>query len=452
MLRKFSVPALALGLLALAGCDVFDDDDDDVILQTATVRVLHASPDAPDVDVLIDGAVFAEGAPYKAGTGFGVVEPGTYNVQVNGIVPGGTATVIDADVTIEADTETTIIAVGNVATIAPLLITNERSAVGGGNFRATVVHAAPAAPAVDVYVTAPGADLSASAPLGSFEFGGSLGPVEVAAGDYQIRVTIAGDASTVVFDSGTAPIADGANLLIAAVENTGPGAAPISLVLLDGTGSGEILDINTPAALRVIHASPDAPAVDVVVNDDFNAPLVEDLEFPNPAPNAVDYVEVPGADYNVKVTVANDPGVIAIDTDLTLDAGVNYSVYAVDFLSQIAPLVLVDDPRPIATEARVRIVHASPTAQDVDIYVTAPGTDITTVDPTFAGVPFQAETGYVPLAGGTYTVTVAPAGTTTAAIGPIDITIADGGIYTAIARDPLPGSTDLGLILLDDFN
>ena len=452
MLRKFFAPVLALGLLAVAGCDVFDDDDDNVVLESATIRVLHASPDAPNVNVLIDGDTFVEGAPFKAGTGFSVVRPGTYSVQVDGITPGGTATVISADVTLDADTETTVIAVGGVANIAPLLITNERSAVTGGNFRATVVHAAPNAPAVDVYVTAPGADLSASAALGSFSFQGSLGPVDVAAGDYQIRVTVAGDATAVVYDSGTVTIPDGANLLLAAVENTGPGASPISLVVLDGAGAGEILDTNTPAALRVIHASPDAPAVDVVVNDGFTAPLIEDLEFPNPAPNAVDYVEVPAADYNVKVTVANDPGVIAIDADLTLDAGVNYSVYAVDFLANIAPLVLVDDPRPIATEARVRIVHASPTAQDVDIFVTAPGTDITTVAPTFAAVPFQAETGYVSLAGGTYTVTVAPAGTTTAAIGPIDITIADGGIYTAIARDPLPGSTDLGLILLDDFN
>ncbi|MEM7451416.1 MAG: DUF4397 domain-containing protein [Pseudomonadota bacterium] len=452
MMRKFLAPVLALGLLAVAGCDVFDDDDDNVVLESATIRVLHASPDAPDVNVLIDGDTFVAGAPFKAGTGFSVVRPGNYSVQVDGITPGGTATVISADITLDADTETTVIAVGGVANIAPLLVTNERSAVAGGNFRATVVHAAPNAPAVDVYVTAPGADLSASAPLGSFSFEGSLGPVDVAAGDYQISVTVAGDATAIVFDSGTITIPDGANLLLAAVENTGPGASPISLVVLDGAGASEILDTNTPAALRVIHASPDAPAVDVVVNDGFAAPLIEDLEFPNPAPNAVDYVEVPAADYNVKVTVANDPGVIAIDADLTLDAGVNYSVYAVDFLANIAPLVLVDDPRAIATEARVRIVHASPTAQNVDIYVTAPGTDIATVDPTFPDVPFQAETGYTPLAGGTYTVTVVPAGTTTAAIGPIDITIADGGVYTAIARDPLPGSTDLGLILLDDFN
>ncbi|MEO0614661.1 MAG: DUF4397 domain-containing protein [Pseudomonadota bacterium] len=448
MLRKFFAPVLALALLSVAGCDVFDDDDDDVVLESATIRVLHASPDAPDVNVLIDGDTFVAGAPYKAGTGFSVVRPGTYSVQVDGITPGGTATVISADVTLDADTETTVIAAGDVANIAPLLITNERSAVTGGNLRATVVHAAPDAPTVDVFVTAPSADLAASAPLGTFSFGESLGPVEVPAGDYQIRVTLAGAPGSVVYDSGTLSLADGLNLLLAAVENTGPGDAPISLVVLDGAGAGEIADTNTPAALRVIHNSPDAPPVDVVVDDGFAAPLIEDLEFPD----FTGFVEVPGADYNVKVTVANDPGVIAIDADLTLVAGTTYSVYAMDFLATIQPLVLVDDPRAIATEARVRIVHGSPTAQNVDIYVTAPNTDIATVDPTFADVPFLAETGYTPLAGGTYTVTVVPAGTTTAAIGPIDITIADGGIYTAVARDPLPGSTDLGLILLDDFN
>jgi hypothetical protein len=46
---------------------------------------------------------------------------------------------------------------------------------------------------------------------------------------------------------------------------------------------------------------------------------------------------------------------------------------------------------------------------------------------------------------------VTAAGTTTPAIGPATIALANGGIYTAIARDPLPGDMDFGLILLDDF-
>lgn len=454
MLNRLFTSALALSLIGLAGCDVFDDDDDTVIVETASFRVLHASPDAPDVNVLVDGAALVEGAPFKAGTGFNVVAAGTYSVQVDGIVPGGTATVIGpADLTFDANTETTIIAAGNLVDIAPLVVTNPRTAVPNGEVRATVVHASPAAPPVDVYVTEPGADLAASAPLGTFSFGETLGPAEVPAGDYQVRVTLENDPATVVYDSGTLTLPDGLDVLIAAVDNTTTGAAPISLVALDDAGASEILDVDTPAALRVIHNSPDAPAVDVVVDDNFAQPLIEDLEFPNVAPNPTDFVAVPAGDYNVKVTVANDPGVIAIDADLSLDAGVEYSVYAVDFLADIDAQVLVDDRRPVATEAKVRILHGSPSAGDVDIYVTAPGTDITTVDPTFAAVPFRAETGYVGLAGGTYTVTVTPAGDdSVAAIGPLDITIADGGVYTAVARDPLPGQTDLGLILLDDFN
>jgi hypothetical protein len=251
----------------------------------------------------------------------------------------------------------------------------------------------------------------------------------------------------VLFDSGTITLPSAADLLILAVENTGPGSSPISLVVADGAGSFEILDVSTSAELRVIHASPDAPAVDVVVNDNFTKPVLEDVPF-----SAVsDYLTVPQGSYNLKVTAANNPGAIVIDADVALDAGARYSVYAVGTLATIAPYALVDDSRSVVTEAKVRLVHAAPSAGPVDIYVTAPGADFAMATPAFMDVPFLGETGYVSLAGGSYDVTVTVAGTTTAAIGPINITVADGGVYTAAARDAVGSGAPFGLILMDDF-
>ena len=95
-------------------------------------------------------------------------------------------------------------------------------------------------------------------------------------------------------------------------------------------------------------------------------------------------------------------------------------------------------------------MHGSPTAQDVDIYVAAPGTDINTIDPAFATVAFKASTGYVNLAEGDYEVTVTPAGTKTAAIGPAPFTFANGDVFTVVARDESGGGTPLNVIVTAD--
>jgi len=439
---KWVIPAIAV-LLSLTGCD--SDDD------TASLRVVHASPDAPNVNVRVNGQTPLTDVPYNTGSGFLPVNAGTTDIQVDAILPGGdTAPVIGpTQLDLGKDTRTTVLAVGKVAssTLEPLVLENPANEIAAGNARVQVVHAAPDAPPVDVYVTAPGAALVNQAPVGSFAFKETLGPVEVPAATYQILVTLPGQPQTIVYDSGPVNLANGSDMLVAATANTLTGAAPISLLILDGSGFNVVLDANTPADVRVVHNSPDAPPVDVIVNNDTANPAVTNLPFPE----FTAYLSVPPGDYNFKVTATGNPGAVVIDQDASLSAGIASTVMAVNFLNSIEPLVLEDENRSVATEARVRIVHGSPSAEPVDIYVTAPGGDINLVDPNFANVPFKADTGYISLAGGTYTITVTPTGTKTAAIGPANVTVENGVVYTAVARDNAGGGLPLGLILMDGF-
>jgi len=182
-------------MLVLAACSSDNDNPQPVqpiepVAATLKVQVLHGSPDAPAVNVLVDGGEVLSGVDYKVGSGQLTLDEGTYSVQVDGILPGGDVTVIGpVDLDLAADTIYTIAAVNNVATIEPVVISQPDTAVSAGSARLFVLHGAAAAPMVDVFVTAPGADLTASAPVGTFSFKETIGPAEVAAGDYQVRVT-----------------------------------------------------------------------------------------------------------------------------------------------------------------------------------------------------------------------------------------------------------------------
>ena len=421
-------------------------------------EVIHASSDAPLVNVVVDGDETASDVDYKEGVVRRAAE-GTVSLEVQGQVAGaGTPTVIGpADLTIAENVRVTAFAIGPVAAIEPLVLTQDVSALTAGEAQVRVVHAASDAPMVDVYVSAPGTDITTEAPLGTFEFRGVLGPVSVPAGTYQLTVTPAGDPATIVFQN-EAPLPADQDVIVAAVNNTLLGDSPVSLVVsaidpnnlnTSSVNTSELLDADTPAALRVVHASPDAPPVDVIANGDFGAPAVANIAFPG----FTDYLSLPEGSLNVQVVPTGTMAPVVIDADVELVAGESYTVIATDVLANIFPSVLVDDIRRVATEARVRIFHGSPTAGEVDIYVVAPGADIANETPAFTAVPLGAETGYVPLAAGDFDVVVTPTGTTdAAAIGPVTISVAAGGIYTAIARDEVGGGTPLGLILLDDFD
>ncbi len=450
-MKKLVVAAFALGALSACNSDNNDDKAPPVEVKQSSIKVVHAVSDAPAVS--IDGGALLQVAKldYGQSTNQVMVPEGSYNLGVDALLPqNGKARVINAQgVALLASNSYTVFAVGTAATstVEPLVVAAPVAAVASGNIRVQVVHAAAAAPMVDIHVTAPGAALSSGTVAATLSFRQFTAPLTLTAGSYQVRVTLPGRPDTVVFDSGTLALAAGSDLTVAAINNRFAGPSPVSLLAVNANGTfADIKDAASIADVRVVHAVSDAPAVDVLLN---NNKAIPNLAFPN----FTGYAKLTPGAYNVKVAAAADNSVVVINADLNLAAGSFATVLATGSLGQgnITPLVLADTPRRIATEAKVRLVHASTLAGNVDIYVT-PTTDISSSSPAFANVPFKAETGYVSLLPGNYVVTVTPAGSKTAAIGPVALTLSGNKIYTAVARDGANRTASLGLILLDDFN
>jgi len=113
IISKFSLLASAfVGIAAVTGCDTDLADQ-------ATLRVIHASPDAPEVNVSLDSTTRITDLDYAASSGFVRVNAGTRDITVEAIIPGGNADVISVpDFPLEKDVRYTIIAVNETATIA----------------------------------------------------------------------------------------------------------------------------------------------------------------------------------------------------------------------------------------------------------------------------------------------------------------------------------------------
>ena len=224
---KRSYLTLLLAAAVLTGA--CSDDDNTGPEGEARIRVVHASPDAPDVDVLLDEAEVLSDVPYLAASDYLEAPAGQRNLKVN--AAGTSTTVIDADVDLADGSEYTVIASGAVASIAPIVLVDDNTAPDAGNARVRAIHGAPGAPAVDVYVTAPGEDLTQVTPvLTGVEFGDVADYMEVPAGDYQVRVAPAGTTS-VVIDSGVLSLGAGEVRTAIAVDAAG-GGAPFDLLLL----------------------------------------------------------------------------------------------------------------------------------------------------------------------------------------------------------------------------
>jgi hypothetical protein len=199
------------------------------------------------------------------------------------------------------------------------------------------------------------------------------------------------------------------------------------------------------ARVRVLHASPDAPAVDVWL-DGAKVDALTNVPFATIS----NYLTIPAGSHQVAVYATGTTSSPVIDATLTLAAGASYTIAATDAVASIDAQVLMDAPNPTAGSAQVRVVHFSADAPAVDV---APD-GAAPADAVVKGLEYPNATGYLALPANPYDLEVRLAGTQTVALQLDPVTVEAGKAYTVFAvgsaANPPAGGNQLQVIVAVD--
>ena len=173
---------------------------------------------------------------------------------------------------------------------------------------------------------------------------------------------------------------------------------------------------NNSSLVRVFHAAPQAPNVDVYVNDQM---VFSNLAFGD----FTRYVYLDEGEYNVSVYLAGQKDRPVINQMVDVPSQQIFTIAATGNLDNLGLLVIPDkvSKSPSQNNSSVRVIHLSPNAPGVDILVDG--------DTLFEDISFGEGTDYVDLNPGTYNVNVV-LNTDKSVVLPLKVTLNPDKIYT----------------------
>jgi hypothetical protein len=183
--------------------------------------------------------------------------------------------------------------------------------------------------------------------------------------------------------------------------------------------------VNEPvevAYVSIYHAAPDAPELDIVV----------DGRVINR--NPFDYTSYSGylnfftGSRQFRFNSVNADNAL-IDTTFNFEDGKAYSLFAINRVSDIEALLVVDSAAsPTEGKAMVRFVNLAPDASEFDVAVAGSST------PLFEGQSFKAATQYQEITADSYSFEIRNSGGSDVVVSAEDVEILPGRYYTIITR------------------
>jgi hypothetical protein len=232
-----------------------------------------------------------------------------------------------------------------------------------------------------------------------------------------------------------------------------PAARLLAAVAILGTLTGcqAIVSSAPEAHVRIINATPDAPRLDLY--QDSNA-LAFNLDFGT----VTSYIPLAPGAYNITANSAGTRQVLSAAKTTFVTAG-QYTVLIGNASASLQQITLADQSQPAPPgQTALRFINQATRAGTVDIYLVPAGQKVSAVTPLITGNAFGANTGYVNVPTGTYSLAILPAGTipastTIAAYAGPHVTYPAGAARTIILIDSSPVPTPgIKVITANDFD
>lgn len=433
--------ALACAGFLFAGCTESTREE---ATGEGSIRGIHAMVTAPEVNFLIEERSLGALA-YRGISGAQLFDDLVYDFNFDTRFPGDAKVrrlaTVSAD--IQPDTDYVFALTGTIE--KPSIVvweTPERVFEEGETvFEASAGHLAAGRGDLDVYLAPPGTAPAAGQARGTLAFGELLPPFEAEAGNWVLTVTAAGDPAAVLFRSNTQAIAERTRVLFT-IQEGGPsvtGELSVQRVLRDGA-SAQLADSRVQPTRRFFHAAFGTAGLDVVVDDDFAAPIVSGLTFGQVSPD----VAVPAGESTYSFTQAGNPGAILHEEEDSTPVNSRSTSFIAGAPGDLELVTFIDDRRQIPGIAKVRATLVSANFETADIYLLESGTDIADESPGFQGIETLVSTGFLQLEPGSYDLTVTVAGEKTVAAGPLTLDLASGALVDlAIIDTADPNALDI---------
>lgn len=220
--RRAGVIALCLGLVCIIGCGSGTST-------TQQVRIVMASPDAPPVDILIDGTQIATALAYTNSTSYTAVKAGQRRVQA--LTVNNSTSIFDQTISVAASANLTLLLTGPLSKIQSVLLTDgsttTTTTTGTGKVR--IVNASATMGPADVYIVNAGAGLSGATPaVTKLPFDQATSYESAAIGNYEVFMTSPGT-TNLLLDTGALALTQSQFQTVVAVDAPGGGFNYVAL-------------------------------------------------------------------------------------------------------------------------------------------------------------------------------------------------------------------------------